>query len=92
MLPGGGPLSTGKTHDGRNPTDKQKAERGRAQILNLGAAAGSALRRPTYAGVPGVKNARVVGGVIQHVTLIRVTRIRLRRAEENAAQHRESAP
>ena len=43
-------------------------------------------------GAPGAGNAGVVGRVIHQASLIRDTRVRLRRAEENAAQRRVSAP
>ena len=43
-------------------------------------------------GVLDVRNAEVVGGVIHHATLLRVTRIRLRRAEEDTIQRCVPAP
>ena len=60
---------------------------------SLGAAAGCAPERSSLAGgVPSVGNAGFVGRVIQLAAVLRVTRIRLRRAVEHAVQRRVPAP
>ena len=60
---------------------------------SLGAAAGCAPERSSLAGgVPGVGNAGFVGRVIQLAAVLRVTRVRLRRAVEHAVQRRVPAP
>ena len=56
---------------------------------SLGAAAGCAPERSSLAGgVPSVGNAGFVGRVIQLAAVLRVTRVRLRRAVENNAVQR----
>ena len=60
---------------------------------SLGAAAGCAPERSSLAGgVPSVGNAGFVGRVIQLAAVLRVTRVRLRRAVEHAVQRRVPAP
>jgi hypothetical protein len=60
---------------------------------SLGAAAGCAPERSSLGGgVPSVGNAGFVGRVIQLAAVLRVTRIRLRRAVEHAVQRRVPAP
>ena len=60
---------------------------------SLGAAAGCAPERTSLGGgVPSVGNAGFVGRVIQLAAVLRVTRIRLRRAVEHAVQRRVPAP
>ena len=71
---------------------KWNAERSRARDVRLGAgAAGSAPRRTACVkGTSGVRNAWVIGGVIHHndATMLRVTRVFLRRVEEDVVQRR----
>ena len=60
---------------------------------SLGAAAGCAPERSSLGGgVPSVGNAGFVGRVIQLAAVLRVTRVRLRRAVEHAVQRRVPAP
>ena len=60
---------------------------------SLGAAAGGAPERSSLGrGVPSVGNAGFVGRVIQLAAVLRVTRIRLRRAEEDTTQRCVPAP
>ena len=60
---------------------------------SLGAAAGCAPERSSLGGgVPSVGNAGFVGRVIQLAAVLRVTRIRLRRAEEDTIQRCVPAP
>ena len=60
---------------------------------SLGAAAGCPPERSSLGGgVPSVGNAGFVGRVIQLAAVLRVTRIRLRRAVEHAVQRRVPAP
>ena len=76
---------------------RQGAERshmhGHMYSDSLGAAAGCAPERSSLGGgVPSVGNAGFVGRVIQLAAVLRVTRIRLRRAVEHAVQRRVPAP
>ena len=60
---------------------------------SLGAAAGCAPERSSLGGgVPSVGNAGFVGRVIQLAAVLRVTRVRLRRAVKHAVQRRVPAP
>ena len=60
---------------------------------SLGAAAGCPPERSSLGeGVPSVGNAGFIGRVIQLAAVLRVTRVRLRRAVEHAVQRRVPAP
>ena len=61
---------------------------------DLGAAAGVVPMRTTCisGGTPSVCDARVIGGVIHHAAVIRITRGRLRRSQEDTFNSRMAAP
>ena len=60
---------------------------------DLGPAAGAILMHTTCVrGVPSICDARVISGIVNHATVVRIARARLCQSQEETVQGRMGAP